>query len=123
MCPARSSVTSLMPPVNWIEMAGAARIGRYREAQVLRERFVLIELHASANVFGLRLNEPVGLIVERRKCFRGARWHIRRFAKFCRKARADAAMLTKNTGTTIRTRIGYPTSGLDPGLPDGKHYA
>jgi MOSC domain-containing protein YiiM len=35
---------------------------------------VLIELHSIGNVVCLRLNEAVGLIIERRQCFRGARW-------------------------------------------------
>jgi hypothetical protein len=38
---------------------------------------VFIELHGVGNVIGLARNEAVGLIVERRKCFRSARRQIR----------------------------------------------
>src|SRR6266403_4056510 len=58
---------------NWIEMAGAARIGVIKRPESLREGIMLVELHCIGNVISLRRNESIGLIVERRNCFRGAR--------------------------------------------------
>jgi hypothetical protein len=46
---------------------------------------VLIELHGVGNVIGLHRNEAVGLIVERRNCFRGARRQIRPVREVLRK--------------------------------------
>src|SRR5882724_978097 len=51
---------------NWIEMAGAARIGVIKRPESLREGIMLVELHCIGNVISLRRNESIGLIVERR---------------------------------------------------------
>jgi hypothetical protein len=45
-----------------------------------------------------------------------------RCAKFCEKAKADAAILTKNTGRTIRTLMVIPLLGWIPDFLMGKHY-
>jgi hypothetical protein len=59
---------------------------------------VLIELHGIGNVIGLRCNEAVGLIVERRKCLRGARRQIRPMREVLRKGHGRRSNTHKEYG-------------------------
>ena len=115
---------------NGIKMARAARIGVIEWAQPVRQAFAFVELHRIGNVVRLSLNEAVGLIIERRKCLRGARRQIRPVREVLGECEALGKCKGRGSNTYKEygqndpdSHLGIPLLGWILDFLMGKHYA